>query len=80
MAVRGALRAGRGGFRAVRATERRQVGRGAALDGQRVVVGCGISRLKKLGGTACATPPYKARGLFYRERKPGQKRFRTPAP
>ena len=33
MAVRGALRAGRGGFRAVRATERRRVGCGRPSTG-----------------------------------------------
>lgn len=56
MAVSGAFRAGRGGFRAVRATERRRVGCGAALDGQRVVVGCGTHSLPFEGDAFFSRP------------------------
>lgn len=64
MAVSGALRAGRGGSEPC---AQRSAGGWAAVrpsTGSGWLWGVGSLVNKKLGGTACATPPYKARGLF----------------
>lgn len=79
MAVSGALRAGRGGFRAVRATERRRVGCGRPSTGSGRWWGVGCSGPARLRLQKPLTPLGFLRGSHAQRRSVGSTAPRSEA-